>query len=390
NKKLLGHLIVVVSENAAILVQIQKFFKLGNSVEFQTTGINYPFNDSNDNIDFNKEKYRASLIKKLGEPLLIEYFSVKDIYIPPNGLPLEGNHQPVDLMKWVVSQLDDTETITVIESESGCGKTSFCQILAARIARKLYPEWMPVHINLSEIFIGDNFIETLQSAFCNNFEINLAAWLKESQTKYLLILDGFNELPDYPEDKMAIAIFLEQLVEFQWRFKHKIILTSQNWALEDILCKVALKLRRIKIQPWGQDEWKLWFANWATVQSMEVSHSFFKFLKKHKAFSKKSHFLLSDLVRQPLMLYLLGVLHRDELLDDDILQSSTNPQITNGCVVLWKIYERLNQWLLGYPVRSLSQKILASSIYTHIHRTPEAVNSLVKNRHPQTLVNQMQ
>ncbi|MEO1433652.1 MAG: pentapeptide repeat-containing protein, partial [Cyanobacteria bacterium J06633_8] len=73
-----------------------------------------------------------------------------------------------------------------------------------------------------------------------------------------------------------------------------------------------------------------------------------------------------------------------------ILQSSTNPQITNGCVVLWKIYERLNQWLLGYPVRSLSQKILASSIYTHIHRTPEAVNSLVKNRHPQTLVNQMQ
>ncbi|MGB3637103.1 MAG: pentapeptide repeat-containing protein, partial [Rivularia sp. (in: cyanobacteria)] len=108
-----------------------------------------------------------------------------------------------------------------------------------------------------------------------------------------------------------------------------------------------------------------------------------------------SHFLLSDLVRQPLMLYLLAVLHRDELIDDEILESATNPQITNTAVVLWKIYERINQWLLGYPVRSVSQKILASSVCTHIHRTSEAVNSLIvnslsQNQHPQELINQMQ
>ncbi len=377
--KLLGHLIVVVSKNAATLVQLQKFFRLGNSVESQT----------NNNINFYKEKYRASLIKKLGEPLLIESFSLKDIYIPLAGLPLKGNHQPVDLMKWVVSQLEDLETITIIESESGYGKTSFCEILAARIAHKLYPEWMPINIHLSNVKCGDNFQETLESAFVNNCEVNLSAWLEDG-TKYLLILDGLNELPNCAENKMANAIFLRQLFEFTTRFNHKIILTSQSWAIEDVVNKAASQLCLIKIQPWGQDEWKQWFANWAKVQSITISQNFFTFLKKNRAFSRKSNFLLSDLVREPLMLYLLAVLHRDELLDDEILESATNPQITNTAVVLWKIYQRLNQWLLGYPVRSLSQKILVSSVNTHIHRTPEAIDLLLKNRHPQELINQIQ
>ncbi|MEM6752846.1 MAG: pentapeptide repeat-containing protein, partial [Cyanobacteria bacterium P01_C01_bin.38] len=379
--KLLGHLIVVVSKNAATLVQLQKFLKLG-SVEYQI----------NDDINFYKEKYRASLIKKLGKPLLIESFSLKDIYIPPTGLPVKRNHQPVDLMKWVVSQLDDLDTITVIESESGYGKTSFCQILAARIAHKLYPEWMPVNISLSNVLCGENFMETLESAFVDNPEVNLSAWLKDktNKTKLLLILDGLNELPNCAENKRAIAEFSRQLIQFQSRFNHKIILTSQSWALEEIINKAASELRRIKIQPWGQDEWKQWFANWAKVQSINVSQNLFTFLKKNKAFSRKSHFLLADLVRQPYYLYLLAVLHRDELLDDEILESATNPQITNTAVVLWKIYQRVNQCFYGYPIRSVSQKILASSINTHIHRTPEAVNSLIKNQHPQELINQMQ
>lgn len=385
--KLLGHLIAVVSEHSATLAQLQKFFELGNYVELNTPENLYK---SGDYVNIAKENYRASLITKLGEPLLMESFSLKDVYVPLTGLPLKGNHEPVDLMKWVVSQLDNLETITVIESESGYGKTSFCQILAARIAHKLYPEWIPVNICLSDIIRGDNLQETLQSAFSSNSEVDLSAWLADSKTKCLLILDGLNELPNCADDKMSIAIFLQQIIDFQSQFSHKIILTSQSVALEDIFCQAALKLERIKIQPWGQHDWKQWFANWSKVQSMKVAQKFFKFLKKNKAFSKKSHFLLADLVRQPLMLYLLAILHRDELLDEEILVSATNPQITNTAVVLWKIYERLNQWLFGYPVRSISQKILASSASGHIHRTPEAVNLLTKNHHPQELIEEIQ
>ena len=383
NNKLLGHLIMVVSENSTTLAQLQKFFELGNYVEFNSTVSRHK---SDDYLNIYKENYRASLITKLGEPLLMESFSLKDVYVPLTGVPLTGNHEPVDLMKWVVSQLDDLETITVIESESGYGKTSFCQILAARIAQKLYPEWIPINICLSDISRGDNLQETLQSAFFDNSEVDLSSWLADSKTKCLLILDGLNELPNCADNKMSVSIFLQQIIDFQSQFSHKIILTSQSVALEDIFSKAPSKLQRIKIQPWEQHDWKQWFANWSKVQSMKVAQKFFKFLKKNKAFSKKSHFLLADLVRQPLMLYLLAVLHRDELLDDEILASATNPQITNTAVVLWKIYERLNQWLFGYPVRSISQKLLASSASGHIHRTPEAINLLTKNHHPQKLI----
>jgi len=358
--KILGHLIVVVSENYITLAQLQKFFKIGNSLELRTTEIH---GNSEDKIDCNKEKYRASLIKQLGKPLLIESFSLKDIYVPPKGIPFKGNHQPVDLMKWVVSQLEDLDTITVIESDSGYGKTSFCQIFAARVARKFYPDWIPVLINLSDIEEGETFLETLESALRNNYRINLSDWLTVAHHKYLLILDGLNELSDFNTFK---PIFIQQLFQFQREKRHKIILTSQSWVLQDIAIKAASKLQRIKIQPWGQDEWKQWFANLSKVQSMTVAQNLFTLLKTNKAFSQNSHFLLAEFVRHPLTLYLLAVLHRNELLDEEILQLATNPQITNNATVLWKIYEGLDQWLLGYS---------SSMVSTHI-QSPELRNEI--------------
>ena len=385
--KLLGHLIGVVSENIASLIQLNKFLKLGNTIELKNKEID---SKSNDKIDCTKNNYRAKLIKKLGEPLLIESFSLKEIYIPPTGLPLQENYQPVNLMNWVVLQLKDLETITVIESESGYGKTSFCQIFAAEIAQKSYPEWMPVFISLSEVSYGATFQETLGSAFVRDSDVNLSNWLEETDNKCLLILDGLNELPHSTEHKTAIATFMQQLFEFQSQKVHKIILTTQSWVLEDVIGKAGSKLRTIKIQPWGQDDWKQWFGNWAKVQSMAIAQNFFTFLKKNKGFSQKSQFLLSDFVRQPLMLYLLAILHRDELLDNEILQLATNPQTTNSYVVLWSIYERLDGWLLGYGVSPISQKILTSSLSGDIHRTPEAVTALLQNRLPQELIDEME
>ncbi|MBE9217118.1 pentapeptide repeat-containing protein [Plectonema cf. radiosum LEGE 06105] len=361
--KLLGHLIVVVSENSTSLVQLQKFFKIGNSLELRTTEIHW---SSEDKIDCNKQKYRANLIKKLGEPLLIESFALKDVYVPPKGIPLKGNYQPVDLMKWVVSQLEDLETITIIESDSGYGKTSFCQIFAARVARKFYPDWMPILINLSDIEERETFLETLESALRNNYRIDLSDWLKVTHHKYLLILDGLNELS--PSTTVS-AIFIQQLFKFQGEKRHKIILTSQSWVLQDIASKAASKLQRIKIQPWGQDEWKQWFANLSKVQSMTVAQNLFTLLKTNKAFSQNSHFLLAEFVRHPLTLYLLAVLHSNKLLDDEILQLATNPQITNSATVLWRIYEGIDQWLFGYSSGMVSR-------YIHPQELPDEIQSV--------------
>jgi hypothetical protein len=373
--KLLGHLIVVVSENAAELVQLQKFFKLGNSLELRTTEIHVL---SDDKIDCARERYRASLIKKLGEPLLIESFSVKDVYVPSKGLLLKQNYQTVDLMKWVVSQLEDLETITVIESESGYGKTSFCQFFAARVARKFYPDWIPVFIPLNGIKGGETFIETLESALNGNYDINLSTWLENPKHRFLFILDGLNELPHSADNKMAIAIFMQQLFEFQSYKAHKIILTSQSWILDDIASIAPFIFRRIQIQPWAQDEWKQWFANLSKVESMTLAQNLFALLKRNGAFSVKSQFLLSHFVRQPLMLYLLAFLYRNQLLDDETLRLATNPQITNSAVVLWRVFDRIDSWLLNNRVSG------------HIHHTSKVVTSPFKNSYSQKSLDQIQ
>ncbi|MEH2001806.1 MAG: hypothetical protein V7L00_24250 [Nostoc sp.] len=146
-----GNLLVGVTENAAPLAQLQKFFRLGISLSpsLITPEVG---STADEKIDLHREDYRASLIKNLSMPLLMESFALKDIYVPQKGLPIEESIseqdkkpvKPVDLKTWAHQQLTDLETIAVIESEPGYGKTSFCQLWAAQVAQEFYPTWMPM------------------------------------------------------------------------------------------------------------------------------------------------------------------------------------------------------------------------------------------------------
>ncbi|MCX7595210.1 MAG: pentapeptide repeat-containing protein [Fischerella sp.] len=400
-----GHLLAVIAENAPPLAQLQKFVGLGNSLlfssadidrELQTPAVDFRVGDK---IDLYRERYRASLLQKQSEPLLMESFSFKDIYVPPQGLPVnESNSQSeqktansVDLMTWVRQQLADLKTITAIESEPGYGKTSFCQMWAATVAKELYPTWIPILIRLRDVKYGKSLAETLNSAFTGHCQINLADWLQQDYPRCLLLLDGLDELPPSHQGNRAKIIFMQQLLSLQSQSRHKIVLTSQSKALQEINEELPLPLRRIIIQPWDREEWRQWFQQWAKVQSLPIAQNFFTFLKQSGLFSATSKLsLLSDLVRQPLMLYLLGVLHRDGLLDDELLPLAANAQVKNNAALLWEIHNRLNRWLLGYPQVGGIKTMLLRSGSTHIHRTPDAIAHLLQGRHPQDVLAQMQ
>jgi uncharacterized protein YjbI with pentapeptide repeats len=339
-----------------------------------------------DKIDLHRENYRANLLQNLSTPLLMESFALKDIYIPLTGLPLgESNSQPVDLKTWAQQQLTDLETIAIIESEPGYGKTSFCEIWAAQVARELYPTWMPVIIRLQDIKYGNTLLETLNSGFGLNLHTNLATWLEQEYPRCLLLLDGLDELPPHSQGKTAKAMFMQQLLKFQSEGRHKVVLTSRTRTLQEITPEIPLQLRRITMQPLEADELKQWFKQWTTVQSLPVAQNFFTFLKQAGLFVSKSQLPeLSALVRQPLMLYLLGVLHREALLDHEILQQTTS------AALIWEIHHRLSQWLLGYPLNGGLKTMLLRSGSVHIHRTQEAIANLLGDRHPQDLLEQMQ
>ncbi len=386
-----GDILVVVTENAAPLAQLQKFFRLGISLSpsFITPEVGSTVSEK---IDLHREHYRASLIKNLSIPLLMESFALKDIYVAQKGLPIEENIsepdkktvKPVDLKTWAQQQLTDLETIAVIESESGYGKTSFCQLWAAEVAQELYPTWMPIVIRLRDVQYGKTLIETLNSAF----GVNLSTWLEQENLPCLLLLDGLDELPHSAHGIRAQAIFIQQLLNFQSQHRHKIVLTSRSTTLPEIVSELPLLLRRIIIQPLDVDEFKQWFQQWAKVQSLPIAQNLFTLLKQAGLFNSQSKLSeLSPLIRQPLMLHLLGLLHREGLLDDELLQLAAN---TQKSFLLWEIHHRLSRWLLGYPLIGGIKTMLLRSGTAHIHRTPEAIANLLANRHPQDLVEQMQ
>ncbi|MBN3899640.1 MAG: pentapeptide repeat-containing protein [Nostoc sp. NOS(2021)] len=386
-----GNLLVVVTENAAPLAQLQKFFRLGISLSpsLLTPEVGSTVGEK---IDLHREHYRASLIKNLSMPLLMESFALKDIYVPQKGLPIEESIseqdkkaiKPVDLKTWAQQQLTDLETIAIIESEPGYGKTSFCQLWAAQVAQEFYPTWMPILIRLRDVKYGKTLIETLNSAF----PVNLSTWLEQENLPCLLLLDGLDELPPSAQGIRAQAIFIQQLLNFQSQHRHKIVLTSRSTTLPEIVSELPQLLRRIIIQPLDADELKQWFQQWAKVQSLAIAQNFFTFLKKAGLFASQSKLTeISALVRQPLMLHLLGILHRDGLLDDQLLQLAANTQKSS---LLWEIYHRLSRWLLGYPLIGGIKTMLLRSGSAHIHRTPEAIANLLAGRHPQDLLDQMQ
>ncbi|MCC5669802.1 pentapeptide repeat-containing protein [Nostoc sp. CHAB 5784] len=386
-----GHLLVVVTENAAPLAQLQKFFRLGISLSPNLITPNVG-SIVGEKIDLHREHYRASLIKNLSMPLLMESFALKDIYVAQKGLPIEESIseqdkktvKPVDLKTWAQQQLADVETIALIESEPGYGKTSFCQLWAAQVAQEFYPNWMPIVIKLRDVTYGKTFIETLNSAFA----VNLSTWLEQENLPCLLLLDGLDELPPSAHGIRAKAIFIQQLLNFQSQHRHKILLTSRSTTLQEIAPEIPLPLKRIIIQPLDAEELKQWFQQWTKVQSLAIAQNFFTFLKQAGLFTSQSKLReLSALVRQPLMLHLLGILHREGLLDDELLHlAAHNPKSS----LLWEIYHRLSRWLLGYPLTGGIKTMLLRSGLAHIHRTNEAIANLLANRHPEDLLEQMQ
>ncbi|ALF53282.1 pentapeptide repeat-containing protein [Nostoc piscinale CENA21] len=387
-----GYLLKVVAENAPQLAQLQKFFQLGSTSNIYPPELgNVDTSQKSsvgEKIDLCRENYRVFLLQNLSQTLFIESFALKDIYIPLKGLVANTHTPSVDIKKWAQEQLADSENIAVITAEPGYGKTSFCQIWAAEVARELYPNWMPVVIRLRDIKYAQTLAETLNYGFALNAQTNLSNWLEQEHLRCLLLLDGLDELPAANLGTRSKTIFIQQLIALQAKGKHKIILTTRKNALEEIDPDILSQLPQIIIQPLEQEQLKQWFQQWAMLQSLPIAQNFFTFLKQSGLFVSNSKFPeLSALVRQPLLLYLLGVLHRDALIDDEIWQLAQSPSTTK---VAWEIYHRLSRWLLGYPVTGGIKTMLLRSGSAHIHRTQEAIANLLSGCHPQDLLNQIQ
>ncbi|MBE9130214.1 NACHT domain-containing protein, partial [Coleofasciculus sp. LEGE 07081] len=411
-----GYLLAVIAENPLPLAQLQKFVRLGPGGNWRDTTNEAPDLEPSPvpftalPLNLHREYYRAKLLQTLSEPLLAEPFSLKELYVPLKGkdvsrqfLGSSANSAPkaVDLMQWVISQLDDKTSIAVIEGDAGYGKTSFCQILAERVARELYPSWMPIKIQLRDITLGQTLEQTLESAFPAGRFTDADGWFSPTSPPCLLILDGLNELPRSPKTERHLWTFIDQVMRFHTQtlsgvglLRHKILLTSRSAALDTLLTRrsrlnnslsLSAQLRRIAIAPMGQEEFRQWFQHWAKLQSKSIAQSYFNFLKHGGVFQKPStNKELVGLARGPLMVYLVGILHRDARVDERIFQMAS-------AEVAFEIYDRMCRWLLGEPaIGSEPLPELIREGLAHASRSLEAIVNLLEGRSPQTLRRIMQ
>jgi Pentapeptide repeats (8 copies)/NACHT domain len=415
NNGLAGYLLCAIAENPLPLAQLQKFVRLGNLSNLrETPSVNNPdLSNATIPLNLDREYYRASLMLALGEPLLGERFSLKDLYIPLQGKLLRQTQDwevgtqnrvylsqtPVDLMEWAMSQLEDKTSIAVIEADPGSGKTSFCQIWAARVAQDLYPNWMPVVIRLKDIELGQTFAQTLDSAFPLARFPDSDGWLSLQSPPLLLILDGLDELP-HPHSSRRLWQFMEQMAQFhasnssvKGLQRHKIVITSCRATLDDLIRRyqqsliryLPSQLQRLEIEPIKQDEFRQWFQNWAKLQSKAIAQGYFNFLR-HGGVFKQSRDAndLAVLLKRPLMLYLVGLLHRDAWIDETIF-------LLCGAELRFEIYDRICHWLLGEPAtQSGGLPELIREGLAHAGRSQEAIANLLEGLPPQALRQKMQ
>ncbi|NES70937.1 MAG: hypothetical protein F6K24_39875 [Okeania sp. SIO2D1] len=135
------------------------------------------------------------------------------------------------------------------------------------------------------------------------------------------------------------------------------------------------------MRPMGQDEWLRWFTNWKELHSPAIAQAYFSFLKQQGLFSKTPKSKeIANLVRQPWMLYILGILYRDGLLEEELLTMKPSQ-------ARYAVYDRICRWLLGEssPGTAVQMPEIVKEGLAHAYRTPEVVAKLLVGRKPRQI-----
>jgi Pentapeptide repeats (8 copies) len=304
--------------------------------------------DKYDNIDAYLEERIAS---KPEEKVFAEEFTFKDIYVPLKARAIDKNGKPIndaaafDLETWAKQLLEDENKqnrVMFVEAGPGRGKSVFCRMFADWVRQHLHPVWTPVLIRLRDIAtLQKSFRETLKDAVNAGFASD-DDWLMDRNTRYLFFLDGFDELLMEGRNSGGLELFLKQVGQFQRdcqqssEMGHRVLITGRTLALQGIERQMPDNLERVEIQVMDDELQQQWLSKWEALFGAEKTSSFQQFLQD-KCCPEQ---VKSELAREPLLLYLLAAMHRDETLKVEDFQG------TNSTQAKILIYNQAVNWLL--------------------------------------------
>ena len=283
-----------------------------------------------------EEKYRSidqylEQIEQLPqEPVFKEKFSFQDIYVPLQGISLDKNGEEISgankfvLEEWAQKLIIDAEKsaqVIFIQAGAGRGKSVFCRMFADWVRQNLHPLLTPIVIRLRDI---ENFeqslVQTLSNALSNcDFVSNDNGWLTDNNTRYLFLLDGFDELRMEGRASGGIERFIRQVGQFQEQFRgketgHRVIMTGRPMALKGISF-LPDNLERVKLLPMNDEIQQQWLKKWEKIAIPDDPMAAWQEAEKFKAFIAAENCpseIKEKLAREPLLLYLLARLHRPD------------------------------------------------------------------------------
>jgi hypothetical protein len=297
------------------------------------------------------DRYLEEVIaRKPQETVFDEPFTFADLYVPlqVQSVNKEGkiaNDATLqNIETWAESQLQDSRAqgqVLFIQGGPGRGKSVFCRMFADKVRREWSPIWIPLLIRLRDVQnFAQDFDKTLEDAIATDFTKD-AGWLTDRNTRFLFFLDGFDELLMERGATYGLKQFLEQVGLFQKRCVdisergHRVVITGRPLALYGVERLMPPNLDRVEIAPMTAEIQQQWLLNWEKLAGSEKTQQFEAFLQ-----NKQCPEQVKTLAREPLLLYLLAVLHRNGKLQESQLTGD------DPVAVRIQIYEAALAWVL--------------------------------------------
>ncbi|MDE5119767.1 MAG: NACHT domain-containing protein, partial [Trichodesmium sp. St19_bin1] len=284
------------------------------------------------------DKYLKNKVAILpGEKVFDESFSFQDVYVPLEVKSVKSDGEvnkdaeSQNIEKWAKTILlpqhfdenfdensrknkeEKDKQVLFIQGGPGRGKSVFCRMFADWVRRELHPIYTPILIRLRDVRnFAANIDETLADAVNWDFVKIDRGWLTDRNTRFLFLLDGFDELLLERGASSELKVFLDQVAQFQKQAAenkergHRVLITGRPLALYGIERLMPPHLERVSILPMDDDIQGQWFEKWRTVVGDEETEKFGEFLRSERCPGQ-----VKKLAREPLLLYLLASMHRD-------------------------------------------------------------------------------
>lgn len=285
-----------------------------------------------------------------------EKFSFKNIYVPLMAQLLDNNgkqdreKRPVDLETWAKAVLQDPnkqDKVMFIQGEPGRGKSVFCRMFADWVRQNLHPIWTPVLIRLRDVRVLEKqFQNTLKAAVKADFVASDDGWLTDKNTRYLFLLDGFDELLMEGRTSGGLEDFLRQVGGFQRDCQqshdmgHRVLITGRTLALQSVERHIPANFEMVKILPMDEQLQQQWFAKWSQQVGINKTTAFQQFLQ-----DEICPVQVRELAQEPLLLYLLAAMHRDGELTVEMFANRRDAiaLVSTGKIL---IYQKSLDWVL--------------------------------------------